>query len=51
MEYIFMLGFLGWLVAMISMVPSAPSYKAEDVVLDLGFAEKEADIREFRKAA
>lgn len=51
MEYILMLGFVGWLFALISMIPAAPSYKDEDVTLDLSFAEKEADLMEFKKAA
>ncbi|MDH5509052.1 MAG: hypothetical protein OEZ32_01730 [Nitrospinota bacterium] len=51
MEYIVMLGFVGWLAALISMVPKAPSYDEKGVTLDLSFADEEENVIEFRKAA
>ncbi|MDH5638181.1 MAG: hypothetical protein OEZ04_06785 [Nitrospinota bacterium] len=51
MEYIIMLGFVGWLFALISMVPMAPSNDEKLVILDLSFSDEEESAAEFPKAA
>jgi len=51
MEYILMLGFVGWLMALIVLIPAAPKYKEESVTLDMSFADQEESMEEFRKAA
>lgn len=49
MGYILMLALAGWLFALIKTIPSAPTYKDEDVTLDLSFAEE--DLMGFKMAA
>jgi len=49
MEVLFFALFMGWFGAMLILVPSAPSYRDEDVTLDLDYAE--ADHMDWRLAA
>ena len=52
MEYIAIIGFVGWLFALLSMAPSAPpSVNRKAVVLDMSFADEAEDVLELQKAA
>ncbi|MDH4183471.1 MAG: hypothetical protein OEV92_04560 [Nitrospinota bacterium] len=51
MEYALIIGFVGWLYALISISPAAPSFKVEAVTHDLSYAEEVENVIPFRKAA